>query len=216
MKKIFIVGVLFALPIVAYLFFSSGKNNFARLPVLTSEVQDISGFENLTGDKISLEGKITVLAFFGSDLQEIRGNTFNLDQEILNKYYEFEDFQFVILLPEESREEAAQFAEEFSAITDSDKWKFAFASPEEIQEVFNSLGSPYRLDENSYSPYVFIIDKDAALRGRKDDEDHGKLYGYDSRSVGELNNKMNDDVKVILAEYRLELKKYGTEGEVED
>lgn len=211
MKKIFIVGVLFALPIVAYLFFSSGKNNFARLPILTEEVQDISHFESLTGDKVSLEDNITILAFFGSDLRNTRGNTFNLDQEILNKYYEFQDFQFVILLPEESRQEAFEFAEEFSTISNSSRWKFVFASPEEIEKVFNSLGSSYKLDENSYSPYVFIIDKEAALRGRKDDEDHGLLYGYDSRSVAELSNKMNDDVKVILAEYRLELKKYNTE-----
>jgi hypothetical protein len=54
---------------------------------------------------------------------------------------------------------------------------------------------------------VFIVDKDQNLRGRTDDEDKGILYGYDSRSVSELNNKMNDDVKVILAEYRLALKK---------
>ncbi|MDT0648792.1 hypothetical protein [Autumnicola edwardsiae] len=215
MKKIFIVGVLFALPIVAYLFFSSGKNNFARLPVVTPKVQHISGLESLTGEKVALEDNITILAFFGSDLQEIKGNTFNLDQEILDKYYEFEDFQFVILLPEESREKAAEFAKEFSAISHSEEWKFLFASPNEIQEVFNSLGSSYRLDENNFSPYVFIIDKDAALRGRKDDEDYGTLYGYDSRSVAELNNKMNDDVKVILAEYRLELRKYN-EGQTEE
>jgi hypothetical protein len=33
------------------------------------------------------------------------------------------------------------------------------------------------------------------------------LYGYDIRSVAVLNNKMEDDVKVLLAEYRLALKK---------
>ncbi|MDT0647908.1 hypothetical protein RM545_14505 [Zunongwangia sp. F260] len=216
MKKIFIVGVLFALPIVAYLFFSSGKNNFARLPVLTPEVQNISNFESLTGNKVSLENKITILAFFGSDLQNTRGNTFNLDQEILDKYYEFEDFQFVILLPEESREEAAEFTQEFAAISQSERWKFVFASPEKIQEVFNSLDSPYRLNDDSYSPYVFIVDKKAALRGRKENEDDEVLYGYDSRSVAELSNKMNDDVKIILAEYRLELKKYKNQVEFEE
>ncbi|MDT0686275.1 hypothetical protein [Autumnicola psychrophila] len=215
MKKIFIVGVLFALPIVAYLFFSSGKNNFARLPVLTPEVQNISNFESLSGNKVSLENKITILAFFGSDLRNTRGNTFNLDQEILDKYYEFEDFQFVILLPEESREEAAEFTQEFAAISQSDRWKFVFASPEKIREVFNSLDSPYRLNDDSYSPYVFIVDKNTALRGRNENEDDEVLYGYDSRSVAELSNKMNDDVKIILAEYRLELKKYknGVESE---
>ena len=33
------------------------------------------------------------------------------------------------------------------------------------------------------------------------------MFGYNSSSVAEINNKMVDDVKVILAEYRLALKK---------
>jgi len=62
------------------------------------------------------------------------------------------------------------------------------------------------LDENLSTPYVFIIDKDRNLRGRKDDEDDGVKYGFNTTSVAELNNKMEDDVKIILAEYRLALK----------
>ena len=45
------------------------------------------------------------------------------------------------------------------------------------------------------------------MRGRDDDEDIGMLYGFNSQSVAEINNKMVDDVKIILAEYRLALKK---------
>ncbi|MDT0643356.1 hypothetical protein RM553_10990 [Zunongwangia sp. F363] len=208
MKKFFVLGVLFALPIVAYLFFSSGVNHFAKLPVLTEDIEDIHGLKTLDGKEVSFEDNITVLAFFGDNLQEIRGNTFNLDQKILEKYYEFEDFQFVILLPETAREQAQDFVKQFSGISHSDKWRFVFASPQKIQSVFNSIGSPYSLKDGNYSPYVFIVDKDGNLRGRDEDKDYGKLYGYDSASVAELSNKMNDDVKVILAEYRLELKKY--------
>jgi hypothetical protein len=76
-----------------------------------------------------------------------------------------------------------------------------------VRKVFESFETDLELDENLQTPYVFIVDKDRHLRGRTDDEDIGTLYGYDSRSVSELNNKMNDDVKVILAEYRLALKK---------
>jgi hypothetical protein len=56
---------------------------------------------------------------------------------------------------------------------------------------------------------VYIIDKEGNLRGRDDDEDNlnGRMFGYNSSSVAEINNKMVDDVKVILAEYRLALKK---------
>ena len=63
------------------------------------------------------------------------------------------------------------------------------------------------------SPYVFIIDKDRSLRGR-DDDDLGLLYGFDSSDYSEVNNKMSDDVRVILAEYRLALKKYNSKREI--
>ena len=57
------------------------------------------------------------------------------------------------------------------------------------------------------TPFVFIVDKDRNLRGRDDDNDIGTLYGYNSSSVAELTKKMTDDIKIILAEYRLALKK---------
>ena len=211
MKKFLVLGILFALPITAYLFFASGKNNFAKLPVLTEKVTDISDFDTGSGNIISFQDHISVVAFFGSDLEKIKGNTFNLDKKILEKYYDFDDFQFVLVLPEEARQETDEFVESFKKISESAKWKIAYASPDEIQEVFKSFKTPHQLDNNSYSPYVFIVDKKLDLRGRDDDKDHGQLYGYDSRDVAELSNKMNDDVKVILAEYRLALKKNNPE-----
>jgi hypothetical protein len=66
------------------------------------------------------------------------------------------------------------------------------------------------LGTNLESSYVFIIDKNAALRGRKDNSETEIVYGYDAASVAEIQNKMLDDVKVILAEYRLALKKYNS------
>lgn len=215
MKKFFVLGVLFILPITAYLFFASAKNNFARLPVLTENVEDVSGFETSSDSTVSFQDKINVVAFFGSDLEKIKGNTFNLDQKILTKYYGFDDFQFVLILPESAKEQTEDYVQDFSRISHSEKWKIIYASPEEINQVFQSFNTPHKLDDNSYTPYVFIIDKKGNLRGRDDDEDVGKLYGYDSANIAELSNKMNDDVKVILAEYRLALKKYKRENKIE-
>lgn len=211
MKKFLVLGILFALPITAYLFFASGKNNFAKLPVLTEDVQDITHFESNKDSLISFKDHISVVAFFGSDLENIKGNTFNLDKKILEKYYDFDDFQFVIILPDEAKDKTTDFVEEFKKISESSKWKIAYSSVDEIQAVFNSFKTPHKLDDSGHTPYVFIVDKEANLRGRDDDEDHGKLYGYDSRDVAELSNKMNDDVKVILAEYRLALKRNNPE-----
>ena len=206
MKKFFVLIVLLALPIIA-----SGQNNFAKLPVLTEKVQDVKTFESLRGERVSLEDKISIVAFFGKDLDQIKGHTFNLDQKILEKYYEFKDFQFVIVLPESARESALRFSEEFEAIGNPQNWKFVFSSEEKVKAVFKSMDSGLKLDENLHTPYVFIVDKDRNLRGREDDEDYGRMYGYDASSVADLSNKMNDDVKVILAEYRLALKKNNAE-----
>lgn len=206
MKKFLVLGILFALPITAYLFFALGENNFIHLPVLTENVEDVASFKTSADSTVSFKSKITVLAFFGSELSDVRGNTFNLDQEILEKYYGFNDFQFVILLPKGTEEQTDTLVEKFKDISNSQAWKFVFAKPEEIKEVFRSLESPFALDKNLHSPYIFIIDKEVNLRGREED-DGEPLYGYDSRNVAELNNKMNDDIKIVLAEYRLALKK---------
>lgn len=210
MKKFFVLAVLFLLPITAYLFFASGVNNFAKLPVLTKDVENVENLETFSDSTAALEGKISVVAFFGSDPEDLQGNTFNLDQKILRNFYGFNDFQFLIILPEEAREEATKFVEEFADITDPSQWKFVFGSREEVKQVFKSFKTNLQLDENLQTPYVFIVDKDLNLRGRLDDEDEGKMYGYDSRSVFILNSKMKDDMKVILAEYRLALKKNNT------
>ena len=208
MKKFIVLGVLFLLPIVAYLFFASGVNNFGKLPVLTENVLDIDQLETIGNSPVSFHEKISVVAFFGNDLEALKGNTYNLDQKILEKFYQFNDFQFVIVLPEEAKSKAQDFVTEFGTVTNSNYWKFVTGTPAQVKDIFDSFETNLKLDSNLQTPYVFIIDKDASLRGRDDDEDIGTLYGYDSRSVSELNNKMSDDIKVILAEYRLELKKY--------
>ena len=208
MKKFIVLAVLFLLPILAYLFFASGVHNFGKLPILTKEVKDITHLNSGDETPISFQNKISIVAFFGNDLGALKGNTFNLDQKILDKYYGFEDFQFVLILPEEARDQSAQFVEEFKAFTNSQNWNLVYGTGDQILEIFESLKTDLKLDSNFQTPYVFIIDKEAILRGRDDDEDKGLLYGYDSRRVAELNSKMNDDVKVILAEYRRALKKY--------
>ena len=92
--------------------------------------------------------------------------------------------------------------------TDLIKWRFIFGSDDQIISLFKSLKTPLKLTDKNSLPYVFIIDKQRNLRGRDDDEDMGTLFGFNAESVAEINNKMVDDVKVILAEYRRAWKKY--------
>lgn len=208
-KKYLVLISLFVLPIVIYMFFASGVNNFYRLPVLTTNVSDLENFNSLAGDSLSLEGKITVLGFLGTDVLNKKGNLFNLNQKIYKRFYQFRDFQFVMILPKGTEADVEAIKNELAGATatDTKKWRFAFASPFAVKEQFNSLQTNFLLDKDLASPYVFIIDKQHQLRGRKKDDDNTKLYGYDSRSVAVINNKMEDDIKIVLAEYRLALKK---------
>ncbi|WP_424493110.1 hypothetical protein [Salinimicrobium sp. GXAS 041] len=208
MKKFFVIIVLFALPIVAYLFFASGVNNFAKLPVLEENIGDLEDFRTLEGEKLVFQEKITLLGFYGNEPSQYVGNAFNLAEKIYNTYYEFNDFQLVVVAPEEAAEELRKVKMEIGEVADLSSWKFVVGEPKEIKSLFSSLNTNMKLHDDLSTPHVFIIDKNENLRGRSDDGEEGKLYGYDTGSVAELNNKMEDDVKVILAEYRLALKKY--------
>ncbi len=207
MKKFFTLGLLFILPLVAYLFFASGVNHFSKLPVLEPNIGSIENFKT-NNDSLTLNGHITVLGFMGNNLDLTQGNIFNINQKIYNYFKDFTDFQMLMVMPKGSESNVATVLEELNSLTDTKKWNFVYGEPSEIQTFFKSLNSPYTLDNYLHTPQVFILDKKGSLRGRDDDEDVGKLYGYNSGSVAEINAKMKDDVKVILAEYRLALKKY--------
>lgn len=203
MKKTIVLVTLFILPIVIYLFFASGITNFGKLATMTENVSEL----DFASSDVSLEGKITVLGFLGKDVESKKGNAFNLNQKIYKRFNKFKDFQFVMLMPKGTEQGVEELKRELEQLADVEKWKFVFGDEEEIRGMFNSLKTNLALDHDLSTPYVFIIDKKRDLRGRDDDEDEGFKYGFDTSSVADLNNKMEDDVKIILAEYRMALKK---------
>jgi hypothetical protein len=215
-KKKIVLGVLFLLPIAIYMFFATGVNNFGKLPVLSEDVSRVSSFKDLNGNAVTLDNKITVLGFFGKTPLETKAYTYNLAHKIYKKNHEYNEFQFLILLPEEARNGAKILTAKISEIAATTAWTYAFGTPEAIQEVFASLKSGYTLDGSLSSRFVFIIDKDVRLRGRNDDEDmpDGLVYGYNSADIGDINNRMSDDVKVVLAEYRKETKENSRRNEI--
>ena len=209
-KKYFVLTILFIFPIVIYLFFASGKNNFALLPVLTEQIDELKDWNTLSGNPVQLQDRITVIGFWGDDLANKKGDALNLNQKIYKRFYQFKDFQFVMVLREGQQEEVETLKSELKTGVGTDlvKWNFIFGSDDQIDHLYQSLKTPLTLTNNKSLPYVFIIDKERNLRGRDDDEDVGTLYGFNAQSVAEINNKMVDDIKVILAEYRRAWKKY--------
>lgn len=209
--KLTVCIVLFCLPIAFYVFFASGKNGFTKLPIVTENISDIPTWPSLSNDTISLKEKITILGFPGYDVLKEKGNSFNLLQKIYNKSRDFHDFQLVYILPIGTEEQAKQLLTELDPLSDLYRWNFVFAPENQIQEYYNKLGLVGKLNDKFATTNVFIVDKDLNLRGRKGynkkEGDNQYKEGYNTISAAELHNEMNDDVKVILAEYRLALKK---------
>ena len=208
LKKYLILGFLFFFPIFVYVFLSTGINNFAKLPVLTQTVMDIENIEGNSAN-VSFKNKISVVAFWGGDVNNKKSEALNLNQKIYKRFYEFQDFQFVLLHDKSDNEAIEDLKSDLvSGVgTDLKNWNFISTTQSNIKMIFDSFKTNIDLDDSFSTPYVFIVDRNLSLRGRDDDEDIGMLFGFNSQSVAEINNKMVDDVKIILAEYRLALKK---------
>lgn len=205
MKKNIVLFVLFILPIVAYLFFASGVNGFTKLPTVTPNTADLGNWHSLDGKKVTLNGKVTVLGFSGTELLRNRGNFFNLNQKIYQTYHKFKDVQFVVICPIGTEADAKKVIDALAAFTDVAQWRFVFASPAEITSYHSQLKLVEKLDDKFGTPKVYIIDKKRNLRGRKLVKDSKE--GYNTFHPAELSNEMLDDFKVILYEYRAALKK---------
>jgi len=205
MKKNIVLFVLFVLPIVAYLFFASGVNSFTKLPVITPKIPNFGEWKSLNGEKVSLDNKITILGFSGTEILKNRGNYFNLNEKIYQRYHDFKDLQFVVLAPLGTENDVKSVLTALGTFTDISQWHFVFATPEEIKSYYSQLKLKGTLNSDLGTPNVYIVDKERNLRGRKEQKDYKE--GYSTFHPAELSNEMLDDFKVILYEYRAALKK---------
>ncbi|WP_348797653.1 hypothetical protein [Flavobacterium adhaerens] len=205
MKKNIVLFILFVLPIVAYLFFASGVNSFTKLPVITTKIPDLGEWKSLNGEKVSLDNKITILGFSGTEILKNRGNYFNLNEKIYQRYHKFKDLQFVVLAPLGTENDVKAVIQALGAFTDVSQWHFVFATPVEIKLYYAQLKLKGSLGNDFGTPNVYIVDKERNLRGRKEVKDYKE--GYNTFHPSELSNEMLDDFKIILYEYRAALKK---------
>jgi hypothetical protein len=218
MKKNIVLFVLFVLPIVAYMFFASGVNGFITLPTITKAVPDVhKKWHSLDGKEVTLNNKITILGFAGNDLLQHSGDYFTLNQKIYSNYKGFKDFQFVFIAPEGTEEQALKLETAFGKLSEMSGYHFVFAPLNEIQAYYSKLHLIGKLDVTGHTPLVFIVDKKRNLRGRKGKSVQGEAEykeGYNTTSAAELHNEMVDDVKILLAEYRLALKRNNSQRKI--
>jgi hypothetical protein len=212
MKNKLVLISLFILPIAIYLVFSTASHNSLFLPTISKNNLDIpSEWSSLDGNPLSMKGKITILGFVGENVIENRGNFFNLNQKIYNKYKGFKDFQMIMVVPKGNEKKCQQIIDELAPITgEMTGWKFAFSTPNSIQDFYDSYKLIGQLDEKKGTPAVIIVDKELNHRGRKGKNKKGEdefKESYNTISAADLHNEMTDDVKIILREYRLALKK---------
>jgi len=205
-KKFWLLFALMIGPLLFYLFILKSSAQFTFLPVIQKDIPNITWNEK---DSLQLKNHINIVLFLGDDLLHKKTNALNLNEKIYKRFYKFNDFQFVVFLPIGNEQKAVELKKELGFTTDISKWHFVFLSKEQIKNVFDTFKTPFKLNKNSYNKHAFILDKKVYLRGRTDDEDskNGMLYGYNAESISTIHKKMVDDVKVLLAEYRLALKK---------
>lgn len=213
MRKKLVLIALFVLPIVAYLFFSSGIYNFAKLPTVTEKIADVTTVstreiksEGYSSDTpLTLEGHVTLVGYLGDNLTSNIGYTANLNLMIYKYFVKYEDFQMILFVLPGSEQAIADLKIELGRIFDVSKIRFVQATKEQAEEHFQSLGTTLSLGPNASHSNVFVIDKALALRSGHDDK-KANSYGYDITQAVEM-GYIKDDIKILLAEYRLALKK---------
>ena len=202
-KKRFVLIALFVFPLLFFLILSTGINNFKKLPTLTNTVS-----LDVLEDSIPLSDHVTVLCFLGNDVATKKGGFFNLNQKIYKEFYGYRPFQIIAVYPKSSENDVDKLKSDLSAFTDMSKWNFISMNRDTILTLYKNLKTNKMLDSSLYSNQVYLLDKELNLRGRDNDgeEKNEIMYGYNIESVAELNNKMEDDIKVLLYEYRAAFK----------
>lgn len=198
-QKRFVLFVLFVIPLVAYLFFASGINNFGRLPVVNPTPFEAQGIE--------LDQKITILGFLGDRVSLKKAFSSNLNEKIYKRFHEFKDFQVVLYFDPAQEQAVAELKAQLGELVDLSHWFFVPATETQVSSMFSALSPADQLNDDGGSNYVFIIDKDRMVRGRTPDDSDYPYARYDATSVADLSKYMVDDVKILLAEYRMALKK---------
>nr|WP_321230647.1 hypothetical protein [uncultured Psychroserpens sp.] len=210
-KRNLVLGILFLLPVAFLLMLYPSTHNYNPLDVVDESVSDFELFTSNSETEILFKDHITIVGFLGNEPEKQSIAASNLKELVYDKFKGFKKFQIVIVLPKGSEAKAEQLQKEINNYDDMRFWHYVFGQPNDIKKVFNSLKTEESLDANLFSDHVFIVDKDVKQRGRLDDRtDKEKekkasaypLYSYDCIEVAEIKNKMSDDLRILLTEYR--------------
>jgi hypothetical protein len=211
LKKWFILGVLFFLPVIFLLFLYPSTHNYNSLDVVQTNINDVDSFTYIDKNKRLLKDNITVLAFLGDNPMDNLTVALNLKELVYDKFKGFKKFQMLMVVPNGSEDQVNNLVQELYAYDELKYWGFAFGTNDQINYLYESLKSTNELSNNLSSTNVFIVDKDLNQRGRIDDRKESEiekgvevfgLSSYNSTKVSQIKNKMNDDLRILFTEYR--------------
>ena len=228
-KKFLILFAILFLPTILYLMFVRGEHNFAHLPFIT--YTDVDGLEqkrkapefsftDQDGNTFSdqdLKGKIYLTDFFFTSCPSICPiMTANL-MKIQDRFAHYDEFEILSLTVDPKRDTPAtlkEYAEKRRI--NLDKWHFLTGQQDSLYAVsYNFLSSA--MEDSAadggflHTEYFVLVDKEGFLRSREDD--NGNIIAvYDGTDAHQMRDLI-DDIKVLIAEYNLELKKNNKEDE---
>ena len=204
-KKWIILGVLFFLPVIFLLFLYPSTHTYKSLDFVNQNVREVEDFISLDDNKRTLNGNITILSFLGYDPMGNLTVPLNLKELIYDKFKGFKKFQILAISPSGSEGEIKKLMKELYTYDELKYWGFSFGTEAQINELYNSLDSNNKLDDDFASTNIFIIDKELNQRGRLDDRKATEIEKNQSiyvTKVSVLKNKMNDDLRILFTEYR--------------
>ncbi|MFM1875265.1 MAG: hypothetical protein RL266_1002 [Bacteroidota bacterium] len=224
-KKYLILFAILFLPTILYLLFVYGKGeqNFAHLPFVTytdvnGETQKRKapefGFVNQDGDTVTnkdLEGKVYLVDFFFTACPSICPIMTANMMKVQERFAHFNEFHTVSFTVDPARDTPAVLKEYADQrLIRSDKWDFLTGEKDSIYAVAYDYLSSAMEDSLAvggflHTEYFILVDKEGNIRSR--DDEHGNVIGvYDGTSAQHIRDLI-DDIKVLMAEYNLELKK---------
>lgn len=222
-KKFLVLFSLLLLPTILYVMLTTGKHNFVSLPYLTytdeknetkqREIPPFS-FTNQDGKTITnadYKGKIYVADFFFTTCPGICKIMTENMKRLQEEFVKQEDFALLshTVNPErDTVETLKRYARDKGA--DTRNWNFVTGTKEDIYKIAESYfanASPDSLAPGGFlhSEFFILIDKEGKIRCREEDDGNIKAV-YDGTSEVDM-RKLKDDIKVLIAEYNLALKK---------
>lgn len=223
LRKYLVLFILLLLPSLLYLYLIQGKHNFAHLPFVTylDDNGDLTNrrapeftFLNQNADSFSsdsLKGKIYVVDFFFTSCPSICPIMTANMTKLHERFSHYDGFELVSITVD-PRRDTPKLLKEYAVNRkiDSPKWHFLTGDKDSLYSAAYKFLSSAMEDESApggflHTEYFVLVDKEGNLRSR--DDEQGNVIGvYDGTNSAHVNDLI-DDIKVLIAEYNLALKK---------